>query len=444
MPVAVNTVDITLDKGLRQRLVDSYQHDPRLGPIYESCLQGSCPAQFSLIDDLLCITRNGTTLVCIPRKSDIRLSLLHDAHDSAIAGHLGFEKTYDALRRSVYWPRIARDTRQYVATCENCQRNKHSLQRPAGLLQPLATPNQRWETVTMDFIVQLPKTARGFDSITVFVDKLSKQVHFVPSKTTDTAADVARLFFDNVFRLHGMPTTIVSDRDSKFTSRFWTELHRLMDTKLALSTAFHPQTDGQTERANQTLESILRAFVDQRQTNWDLLLTSAEFAYNNATNATTGYSPFFLNSGFHPRVPASLLQLQSSSNPAVKEFLDEQGTTLTMAKEAIEEAQERQARNADTRRRDHDYKVGDQVLLNTENITVAADQNRPTAKLQPRFVGPYTILEQRSPVSFRLELPPQMKIHDVFHVDRFRPYLPSPESLGRRIPARPPPEIIDR
>jgi RNase H-like domain found in reverse transcriptase/Reverse transcriptase (RNA-dependent DNA polymerase)/Integrase zinc binding domain/Chromo (CHRromatin Organisation MOdifier) domain/Retroviral aspartyl protease len=439
----VNNVEITLDQGLRQRLIDSYEQDSQLGPIYESCLQGSCPPRYSLVDNLLCITRNDTTLVCIPRKSDIRLSLLHDAHDAAIAGHLGFEKTYDAVRRSVYWPRIARDTKEYVATCESCQRNKASHQRPAGLLQPLESPSQRWETVTMDFIVQLPKTARGSDSVVVFVDKLSKQVHFVANKTTDSAADVARLFFDNVFRLHGMPTTIVSDRDTKFTSRFWKELHRLMDTKLAMSTAFHPQTDGQTERANQTLESILRAFVNQRQSNWDLLLSSAEFAYNNATNASTGYSPFFLNSGIHPRVPSSLLQPQSSTNPTVQEFLDEQSSTLILAKEAIEEAQERQARNADAHRRDHGYKVGDQVLLNTENVTVEADRNRPTSKLSARFVGPYTIAEQHTPVSFRLELPPQMKIHDIFHVDRFRPYHPSPESLGQRTHARPPPDIVE-
>ena len=442
-PLDINTLDITLDTGLRQRLIDSYQHDSRLGPIYESCLQGSCPPCYSLVDKLLCITRKGITLVCIPQKSDIRLSLLHDAHDSAIAGHLGFDKTYDALRRSVYWPRIARDTKLYVATCENCQRNKHSVQRPAGLLQPLPIPAQRWETITMDFITKLPKTPRGHDAIVVFVDKLSKQVHFAANRTTDTATDVARIFFDNIFRLHGMPTTIVSDRDSKFTSRFWKELHRLMDTKLAMSTAFHPQTDGQTERANQTLESMLRAFVDQKQTNWDLLLTAAEFAYNNASNASTRYSPFFLNSGFHPRVPTSLLQVQQSPNPSVQEFLEEQNMALTLAKEAIEEAQGHQARNADTRRRDHGFKVGDQVLLNTENITMAADQNRPTAKLQARFMGPYTIVEQHTPVSFRLELPTTMKIHDVFHVDRFRPYRPSPETLGPRTPARPPPEIID-
>jgi hypothetical protein len=442
-PVNVHSLDIQLDPGLRQRLIDSYPDDSRLGPIYKSCLEGSPPARYSLSEGLLCVVRRGDTLVCIPQKSDIRLSLLHDAHDSAIAGHLGFDKTYDAIRRSVYWPRIARDTQQYVRTCESCQRTKASRQRPAGLLQPLETPTQRWETVTMDFIVQLPKTSRDHDAITVFVDKLSKQVHFVPSNTKDTASDVALLFFNNIFRLHGMPTTIVSDRDSKFTSRFWKELHRLMDVKLAMSTAFHPQTDGQTERANQTLETILRAFVDQKQTNWDLLLPAAEFAYNNSVNVTTGYSPFFLNSGFHPRVPASLLKPESSPNPSVEEFIESQSTALTLAQEAIANAQERQTRNADAHRRNHDFKVGDQVLLNAEDITVDADRNRRTKKLQAKFIGPYTVMEQRSPVSFRLELPPSLKIHDVFHVDRFRKYIPSPESLGRRTPARPPPDIVN-
>ena len=442
-PVAIHSLDIQLDPGLRQRLIDSYYDDPKIGPIYKSCLQGSCPPRYSLHHDLLCVTRREHTLVCIPQKSDIRLSLLHDAHDSTLSGHLGFDKTYDQLRRTAYWPRIARDTKEYVRTCESCQRTKASHQRPAGLLQPLETPDQRWETVTMDFIVKLPSTPRGFDAITVFVDKLSKQVHFVASKTTDSASTVARIFFDNVFRLHGMPRTIVSDRDPKFTSHFWQELHKLMDVKLAMSTAFHPQTDGQTERANQTLESILRAFIDQQQTNWDLLLPAAEFAYNNSVNASTGYSPFFLNAGFHPRVPASLLQPESTPVPSVDAFVQSQSTALALAQDSILRAQDRQAEHADRRRRDHDFKIGDKVLLNAEDITIAADQNQTSRKLQARFIGPYTIIEQHSPVSFRVELPPTMKIHDVFHVDRFRHYRQSPETLGQRAPPRPAPDIID-
>lgn len=441
-PVTLHSLGIHLEPGLRQRLINGYPDDPKIGPIYKSCLEGSCPPRYSLDNGLLCVLRQGATVICVPQKSDIRLSLLHDAHDSAIAGHLGFDKTYDNLKRTVYWPNIARETREYVQTCENCQRNKPSRQRPAGLLQPLATPAQRWDTVTMDFMVRLPKTARGFDAITVFVDKLSKQVHLAPSKTTDTASDVARLFFDNVFRLHGMPRTIVSDRDTKFTGHFWRELHRLMDVKLAMSTAFHPQTDGQTERANQTLGTILRAFVDQRQTNWDLILPAAEFAYNNAVNATTGYSPFFLNAGFHPHVPASLLRPEESTNPSVDSFVETQSAALTLAQDSIQKAQVRQAENADRQRQDHDFKIGDQVLLNAENVTVAADQNQSSRKLRPRFIGPYTIIEQYSPVSFRLELPPAMKIHDVFHVDRFRHYHPSPERLGPRALPRPPPDII--
>jgi hypothetical protein len=139
----------------------------------------------------------------------------------------------------------------------------------------------------MDFAGPFPRTERGVDMVAVFVDKLSKQAIFVPSRSTDTASDVAHIFFNHVFRHHGMPTTIISDCDAKFTSHFWTALHSLMDTKLAMSTAFHPQTDGQSERAIQTLKTMLRNYVDHKISNWDLLLTGSEFAYNNAINAST-------------------------------------------------------------------------------------------------------------------------------------------------------------
>jgi hypothetical protein len=439
----INTLSVQLDPRLRQRLIDGYKEDHRLKPIYESCLQGSPPSNYSLVDGALCIQRNDLLLVCIPSNSDLRLSLLHDAHDSAIAGHFGFEKTYGHLHSRFFWPSMAKDTRLYVQTCESCQRTKPSNLPPAGLLQPLPIPDRPWQTVTMDFVGPLPKTPRGFDSITVFVDKLTKQVHFAPCHTTDSASQIARIFFDHVFRLHGMPTTIVSDRDTKFTSRFWKELSRLMDVHLAMSTAFHPQTDGQTERANRTLITMLRNFVDQRQSNWDLLLSAAEFATNNATNASTGVSPFFLNSGSHPNMPMSLLTPALGPNPSVNEFVQSQSEALILAKESLAAAQDRQAANADIHRRDHDFKIGDRVLLSLENITLPSDRTRTSQKLLARFAGPHTIVEQLSPVSFRLDLPPSMKIHPVFHVDRFRHYHPSPEALGPRTPARPPPVIVE-
>lgn len=217
----------------------------------------------------------------------------------------------------------------------------------------------------------------------------------------------------------------------------------MLDVKLALSTAYHPQTDGQTEIMNKTLKTMLRAFIDNKQSNWDQLLPSLEFAYNNAVNASTGFSPFFLNTGQHPRLPSALHGVPSSSVPTVDTFLNEQATTLILAQDALQHAQEHQEKHANMRRRDHTFKVGDQVLLRATNITIPPDSVRPADKLRPQYLGPFTLLEQHSPGSFRVELPPFYKIHDIFQVDVLRPYFPSPESLGSRVAAPPDPSLID-
>ncbi len=164
---------------------------------------------------------------------------------------------------------------------------------------------------------------------------------------------------------------------------------------------------------------------------------------NNAIHSSTGVSPFFLNAGFHPRVPASLLSPQTPASTDFDTFLSAQQAALTAARDALLEAQEQQSKYANEQRRPHTYNIGDEVLLNAEHITTAYDASRPSSSLQARFFGPFTIVEQHSPVSFRLELPPTMRIHDVFHVDRFRPYRLSPESLGSRVAPPPAPEMID-
>ena len=442
-PVALHSIDIQLEPGVRQRLIEDYRDNPRLSLVYQSCLEGSIPNGYAFHNGLLYYDRRGTVVLAIPQKADICLSLLHDCHDAPIAGHFGFKKTYEKLRQLVYWPNMAKETQQYVDSCEKCQRNKPSQERPYGLLQPLAIPTKRWTVVTMDFMVQLPKTPRNHDAITVFVDKLSKRAHFIPSITTASAADVARQYHNTIFCHHGMPTTIISDRDSKFTSHFWQELHRLMNVKLAMSTAYHPQTDGQTEVMNKTLGIMLRAFIDEDQTNWDILLPNAEFAYNNSVHHSTGFTPFFLDSGQHPHVPASLLAPTDTNVPSVHDHLEQQSTALLFAQDALQRAQDHQKHQADKKRQDHDFKIGDKVLINAENITMPADSGLSSDKLKPRFIGPFTLLEQHSPVTFLVDLPPTFKIHSVFHVDLFRRHKESPLTLGRRIPAPPLPVIID-
>ena len=189
----------------------------------------------------------------------------------------------------------------------------------------------------MDFVVQLPKTMKGFDAILVVVDRLTKWVHLIFTHTTDTAPETAKTFLDHIFRLHGLPRVIVSDRDPKFVSKFWRTLFKQLGMHLALFTAYHPQTDGQTESANRTLEDMLRTFVNYKQDNWDDCLPAAEFAYNNSQQASTGYTPFYLDCGQHPITPSTLLNPEAlqTNVAATEDFIQHLQTTISMAKKSL-------------------------------------------------------------------------------------------------------------
>jgi len=196
----------------------------------------------------------------------------------------------------------------------------------------------------MDFIVELPKSKHGFDAITVFVDRLSKMAHFVPCHTASSAPQIAELFMSHVFRAHGLPSSIISDRDPRFTGHFWKALWKTLGTSLDMSTAFHPQTDGQTEQMNRTLEEMLRAFVNYRQDNWDTCLLTLEFAYNNSKHASTEHTPFFLNYGHHPRTPATLLTPMNT--PAADDFALQIQNLTKAAQDALALAQANQEQYA--------------------------------------------------------------------------------------------------
>ncbi|KAJ9513865.1 hypothetical protein QJQ45_020944 [Haematococcus lacustris] len=616
------------------------------------------------------------------------LQLLHEAHDAHTAAHLGRAKTLERLQRHFYWPQMHKTVQEYVHTCDKCQRNKATNQLPPGLLQPLPIPSHNWQQVSMDFIGPLPATPRGHTMIFTIVDKLSKMIHLIPTTTTATAHDTARLFFDHIFKQsslpvaagctcaavheqhsngdvrpqetamfnagfnarrqllpapvttivaasteaaqadvtptakqnpkrvrpprtakgqqedtrgaelgagqasystlaitlllcaytckpstitvqgdhnnierqdrrpaaqphpsqpcptasqpcptasqpcstpsqpchhnqddathscalsevrcnsskqqqvrvyqqqraqrssylgwsdrfslrelrwplgpqsilsirsscygrgrvtgrldcfkhHGLPEAIISDRDPKFTSDFWTSLFHLTGTRLLLSSAYHPQTDGQTERANRTVEDMLRPYVNDHKTDWDQHLAAVEFAYNSSEHVGTGFTPFYLNYGQHPTTPSALLLPPPTLVPsqAAEDFVTSMRNNLTAARSALQRSIDTQKLHADQHRRHEEFEIGDLVLLSCANLNLQTAVN--SAKLQPRFVGPFKVLAKHSPVSYKLDLPSSMRILPTFHISRLRHYLSSSSFPERTVELQPSPVIID-
>ncbi len=368
--------------------------------------------------------------IVLPRS--LRGQVLQLAHDAKAAGHMGVSKTFDLITRTYWWPGIRRDVKAYVQSCDSCQRIKADNQKAKGLLKPLPIPLRQWEEVTMDLITDLPET-NGTDSIVVFTDKLSKMVHFIPTVKACTASDLANIFIGKVWCIHGMPKRMIHDRDPRFTSNFWDAFFKACDVKQANSTAFHPQTDGQTERVNRVLEDYLRHYVDMHQSNWASLLPFAEFAYNNAKHDSSGYSPFYLNYGFNPNLPGVFSGDSSSDTnvPSAHTSLQNIQDALRNARVKLEQAQQRQKKYADKSRRHVTFNVGDEVLLSTKNLSLQSGYSR---KLLPRFVGPFVIKEARSDVTYQLDLPAKLRIHNVFHISLLRRYSPSANCKAAPLP----------
>lgn len=354
--------------------------------------------------------------VAIPADQQLRRRIIQECHDCPSAGHLGFTKTLQRVARRFWWPHMGRTIKSYVLACPSCQRNKPTMQLPYGLLHPLPVPTSKWEQITMDLITDLPPTKHGHDAVVTFVDRLTKMVHFAPTVKTAKAEDIANVFVRTWYRYHGLPRVIISDRDRRFVGRFWQALFEAVGTELRLSTAFHPQTDGQSERANRTLEEVLRHFVSPRQDDWDDYLHLAEFAINDSVNPSTGYSPFYLAYGQDVR---SAIDLTNVVVPAAQAHAQDITEAVEHAKAKLREVQERQAQAANRHRRDYQFKVGDKVKLSTVNLNLPSTM---TKKLVARYLGPFSVERVINPVAYKLKLPPSMKIHPVFHISLLRPW----------------------
>jgi len=272
---------------LVERIKASQGNDPELVKLMQKIEKGTIP-DFSMSEGILRYRNR----LCVVDHSELRKELLQESHNSTLSTHPGSTKMYRDLKTHYWWPGMKKDVAEYVARCLTCQRVKAEHQKPGGLLQPLPIPVWKWEHITMDFVVGMPQTQKHHDAIWVVVDRLTKSAHFLPLKTTYNAEQLAELYIKEIVRLHSVPISTVSDRDTKFASRFWHGFQTAMGTELNLSTAFHPQTDGQSERTIQTLEDMLRACALDYTRNWDHHLPLAEFAYNNSYHSSIEMAPY--------------------------------------------------------------------------------------------------------------------------------------------------------
>jgi hypothetical protein len=363
-----------------------------------------------------------------------RLQVLQHRHDARLAGHFGIRKTADLVARDYWWPQQWKFVRDFVRSCDTCARSKAPRHRPYGFLQPLPIPFRPWASLTMDFITDLP-LSDGFDTIMVIVERMTKMSHFIPCHKTITAEQTADLFIHHVLRLHGLPEEVISDRGPQFVAKFWKRMLELLGVTLKLSSAFHPQTDGQTERVNQVLEQYLRCTVDYQQVNWNQLLPMAEFAYNNTVQVSTGMSPFHANYGYHPR-----LDFQQTSEvvvPSAEERVRQLQTIHANLQQELSHAQAKYKEFADRKRMEPPpFQPGQQVWLLRRNIKTT----RPSDKLDYKRIGPFVVDRQINPVAYRLLLTHNMRIHPVFHVSLLEPYHAS-TIPGRTQPPPPPVEV---
>jgi hypothetical protein len=361
--------------------------------------------------------------IWIAQNSALQTKLIHALHSTAIGGHSGSKATYNRMKQLFYWKGLKTDVESFVKQCSVCQQAKHETSHPTGLLNPLPIPAGAWQDITMDFIEGLP-VSEGSNCILVVVDRYTKYAHFIALKHPFTAPVVAKAVLDNIIKLHGFLKSIISDRDRVFTSHFWKALFHLFGTSLMHSTAYHPQTDGQSEWVNQCLEMYLRCAVHYSPKNWKHWLPLVEMWYNTNFHTALGCSPFKALYGYTADTGLLLSALPESS-PELGEWLQDRMAHFEHLKDSLAKSQNRMKMYADKKRIDRSFQVGEQVLLKLQPYAQRSVVNRPFPKLAYKYFGPFEVLARIGPAAYKLKLPEGTMIHPVFHISQLKPFTPN-------------------
>jgi hypothetical protein len=357
----------------------------------------------------------------IPNCDELKRFIMDEPHKRPYTSHPSYHKMITTTRKLFYWTGMKKDIADYLAKCLECQKVKLEHRHPTGLLQPLSIPEWKWETISMDFITTLPRSTKQNDAIMVVVEKLRKDAHFIPVKSTCKEIDISNIFMKEIFRLHGMPKEIIFDRDTKFTYNFWISLFDGFETKLLFSTTYHPHTDGKKKRVNHVLEFMLKMYVMHQPKKWEDYLPLVEFAYNNGYKESLKKSPFEALYGRQCNIPINYNNLvdRVTIGPDMLQEMEQQVIQI-MKNQKI--SKDRQKSYTYLKRTPREFKAGDHVYLwvrpRRSSLRMGA-----CAKMAPQYCGPFEVLDRVGLVSYRLGLPPRVKEDNVFHVSLLKKYV---------------------
>jgi len=395
----------------KQRIIEEAMLDDDYRSICKRISKGNNEDfNYEILDNLLCWKGR----LYAPRRT--RERIIRSEHDSKIAGHFGRDRTLELVSRNFHWRKMEDDIRKFCNECDNCQRKKAPRHAKHGLLHLLELASKPWTHISTDFITDLPEST-GYKNILVVVDRFTKMAHFIPTVKRD-AVEVAGAYLNGVWKYHGIPEDVVSDQDATFTGQYIANLYDYFGIQRSMSTAYHPQTDGQTERMNQVIGAYLRSYCNYEQNDWSEMLALAEYAYNNSKHSVTKISPFYANYVYEPTTnwPTEI----KFRNPAPELYAHYMTSIHNRHKERLSEAKDNMAKYYNKKRRDiPGFKKGDLVMLNGKNIRAKGR----CRKLEDKMYEPFEVVTEGHNKRYcKLQLPEKWKIHPVFNIALLEKY----------------------